>query len=203
MNKNYIILMSMLLVLAAGLLLLPEKNNPKQMNPEELMWDIVQPTRYVTTDDVAKSIIEQDPLLMLVDVRSESDFQDFALSGAINLPLEGFASDDTRAELDYPKKNIVFYSNDDLRADQAWVLAKRLGFNNVYVLRGGLNQWIKTIIQPVEPAQTASAEEFSQYTFRKGASLFFTGTKLSTTATTKESVVVTRKKKSSAVAGGC
>ncbi len=203
MNKNFFILMGMLLVLAAGLLLLPEKNNSKQMNPEELMWDIAQPTRYITTDEVAKMVIEKDPLLLLVDVRPEKAYEDFSLTGALNVPLDSFAVGYARDRLSFPKRNIVLYSNDDLRADQAWVLAKRMGFNNVYVLAGGLNQWIKTIIQPVAPPETASSEEFSLYTFRKGASVYFTGAKLQQETASREPVNIIRKKKTSAVAGGC
>jgi len=203
MNKNYIILMAILILLSAGLLVLPEKNNSKQLNPELLMWDIVQPTRYVSTDEVAKMIIEHDPLLMLVDVRSEDEFQAFSLTKAFNLPLDSFALDYVKESLTVQDENIVLYSNDDLKADQAWVIAKRLGINNVYVLKGGLNCWISTIIKPEAPDETASTATWDNYAFRKGASMYFTGADISSPSETAVEVNVTRKKKAKVAEGGC
>ncbi len=203
MNKNYIILMGILILLAAGLLVLPEKNNSKELNPELLMWDIVQPTRYVSTDEVAKMIIEHDPLLMLVDVRSEEEYQAFSLTKAFNLPLDSFALDYVKEALTVEDENIVLYSNDDLKADQAWVIAKRLGINNIYVLKGGLNCWIETIIKPEAPDETAPTTAWDNYSFRKGASMYFTGAEISAPQEISTEVIVTRKKKAKVAEGGC
>lgn len=203
MNKNYIILMGILILLAAGLLVLPEKNNSKELNPELLMWDIVQPTRYVSTDEVAKMIIEHDPLLMLVDVRSEEEYQAFSLTKAFNLPLDSFALDYVKEALTVEDENIVLYSNDDLKADQAWVIAKRLGINNIYVLKGGLNCWIETIIKPEAPDETAPTSAWDNYAFRKGASMYFTGAEISAPQEISTEVIITRKKKAKVAEGGC
>ena len=46
-----------MLVLGGGLFLLPEKNNNKDVNPEEIMWSTVQLKSFITTDEVAKMII--------------------------------------------------------------------------------------------------------------------------------------------------
>lgn len=203
MNKNYIVLMGMLILLSAGLLFLPSKSNSKQLNPEKLMWDIVQPTRYVSTDEVAKMIIEHDPLLMLVDVRPADEYQAFSLTNALNIPLDSFALDYAKYALSVEDVNVVFYSNDDLRSDQAWVIAKRLGKKNIYVLKGGLNCWVQTIIQPEMPPETASTEDFNRYDFRKGASMYFTGAEIASPQEASVELIVTRKKKTKVAEGGC
>ena len=97
----------------------------------------------------------------------------------------------------------MFISNDDIKADQAWVLAKRLGFDNMYVMRGGLNGWMRTIIQPVEPPEHAPLTEFATYEFRKGAKLYFTGAKMENSKPGKVKVTVKRRKKVKAASGGC
>jgi hypothetical protein len=79
-----------------------------------------------------------------------------------------------------------------------------MGFNSIYVLQGGLNCWIRKIIQPVEPPETASQDEIDLYQFRKGASAFFTGAVVEAPdAGGKAGVKVVRRKKGAAVAGGC
>ncbi len=193
-----------MLVLGGGLFLLPEKNNNKDVNPEEIMWSTVQSTRFITTDEVAKMIIENDPTLELIDVRSEDDYAEFSLEKAINIPLDSIATEDYQQYLGIKGLKAIFYSNDDIKADQAWVIAKRLGYKNIYVMKGGLNSWMTTIIEPVKPVETASSEEFELYGFRKGASIYFTGSNIETPGNDTKAVInVTRKKKQSVVEGGC
>ena len=204
MNRNYIILALIFIILAGGILILPERENYQQIPPEELMREIIAPTRYVTTDQVSDMIIQHDPTLMLVDVRKEYDYFEYSLPGALNIPLDSLMSDDYRDYLDVDDINIVFFSNDDIMADQAWVISKRMGYRNLYVMKGGLNYWIKTIIQPERPDETASKEEFERYNSRKGASMYFTGADVSTPdQLDKTPVPVQRKKKSTVAEGGC
>lgn len=202
MNKKYIFLALLLIVLAGGLLLLPEKENLKQIPPEELMIDIMQPSRYVTTDQVARIIIGNDPTLQLVDLRSEEEYSAYSLPGAINIPFDSLLLESSADYFKIEGMSYVFFENDDIKSDQAWILTKRLDYKNMYVLTGGLNRWINTIIKPQIPPETASSEEFDLYDFRKGASLYFTGSKIET-ADVKAEIKVVRKKKSNAAEGGC
>ena len=204
MNRNYIILAIIFLILAGGLFFLPERENYQQIPPEELMREVVAPTRYVTTDQVADLIIQHDPTLMLVDVRNAADYLEFSLPDAINIPLDSIMSGDYLSYLNIEDMNIVLFSDDDIRADQAWVIAKRMGIKSIYVMRGGLNRWISTIIQPVLPDETAPESAFELYNSRKGASIYFTGAEVSVPDQEgKKSVPIQRKKKSTAAEGGC
>lgn len=203
MNKNYFWLIALLIIISGGLLFLPERNNLVEEKPENLMWDISQPTRYITTDAVAKMIIEKDPLFQLVDVRADYSYEEFSLPRAFNILVDSLLTEDADLILDTEDINTIFYSDDDMKADQAWVIAKRLGYNNIYVMKGGLNCWIRTIIQPEPPAETAPITEFDLYEFRKGASLYFTGAEISFDTGEKQTLSVTRRKKEAVAEGGC
>ena len=204
MNRNYIYLTILMLALAAGTLFLHKEKDFQQIKPEELLYDIIQPTRYVSTDQVARMIIDKDPTLELVDVRNPEDFQKFSLTNAINVPIDSILTDYGQQFFGLPGTKVVLYSNDDILADQFWVLSQRLGFENIYVMKGGLNRWIETIIRPPEPPEEAPYTAFEQYQFRKGAQMYFTGAKVSQTTTKKKTkVVVKRKKKKVEASGGC
>lgn len=204
MNKTYIYLTVLILALSVGIFFLPERDNEKNITPEELMWEVVQPTRYVTTDQVAAMIIEKDPTLALIDVRSTDEYEAFSLPASVNIPLDSIVVDSYREYLGIEDMNAVFYSNDDIKADQAWVIARRMGYKNIYVLKDGLNCWIKTIIQPERPVETASKEAFELYSFRKGASMYFTGAELLESEEGQKSEITVKRKKKKAVAeGGC
>lgn len=203
MNRNYIFLTILMLVLAAGTLFLTMDDEPNQIDPEELLQEIIQPTRYVTTDQVAKMIIQGDPSLMLIDVRSEDEYESYTLPGAINIPLESLLAEGNLDYFGIPGTKVVFVSNDDIKADQMWVLTKRLGFDSMYVLKGGLNYWMQTIIDPERPSGDAPYAEFETYTFRKGAQMYFTGAGTEDSDAGKVDVQVRRREKTNVAAGGC
>ncbi len=202
MNRNYIFLTALMLVLAFGTFFISTNNTPKQINPKTLLWETIQPTRYVSTDHVAKMIIDKNPALELVDVRSNEEFNKFSLPNSINVPLDSILNESSIDYFGIPGMNVVFISEDGIKADEAWVLTKRLGFNSSYVMKNGLNGWIETIIQPKEPSEGAPITAFETYQFREGAKMFFTGAKVETTAN-KKKVVFKRKKKAVVAAGGC
>lgn len=203
MNRNYIFLTALMLLLAFGTFFVSNSNKQKQIDTQKLLWEIIQPTRYVSTDQVAKMIIQKDPTLELIDVRSADEYAKFSLPNSINVPLDSIVNESSMDYFGIPGTNVVFFSNDDIKADEAWVLVKRLGFNATYVMKGGLNTWIETIIQPKEPSEESPRTAFETYEFRKGAQLFFTGAKLEKTTTKKKKVVIKRKKKAVVASGGC
>ena len=145
------------------------------LTPEQLLLNVSNNERYASTDQVADWIINQDPNLRLVDVRDHAAFDAFSLPGAINIPFEKLLDTDNKVLLDCERYMIVFYSNDDLTAANAWMLARRIGCNNTYVIQGGLNRWTENILSPSPPGELASAEEIELYNFRKAAGQFFIG----------------------------
>ncbi len=204
MNKAYYILAVFLLLLGIGLVVLPDREHYDEASPRELLSDLKNPSRFISTDKVAEMIIDQDPTLLLVDVRDMYDFLDYSLPRAHSIPLEEILMNDWIDSLSYNRSMIVLFSNSDILADQAWILLKRENYNNIHVLKGGLNCWFETIIQPSPPAETAADEEIDRYQFRKGASIYFLGgTAPVEQETGTQAVVVKRKNKTKVVEGGC
>lgn len=203
MNRNYILLTILMLALAVGTMFLTMEHEPNQIDPEELLQEIIQPSRYVTTDQVAKMIIQGDPSLMLIDVRDDYEYSDYTLPGALNIPLDSLLVNDNLSYLGIPGTKVVFVSNDDIKADQMWVLTKRLGFGSTYVLKGGINCWMETIIDPQRPNEDAPYQEFETYSFRKGAQMHFLGASTGESDESKVDVQVRRREKTNIAAGGC
>lgn len=203
MNRNYIFLTILMLVLAAGTFFLKKSTDPKQIEPRQLLREIIQPTRYVSTDQVAKMMIQKDPSLELIDVRSAEDFETFSLPNSINVPLDSLLNSSNLMYFGIPGTKVIFIANDDIQADQAWVLTKRLGYKSTYVMTGGLNRWMETILQPVEPSETEPNTAFETYALRKGAQQYFKGGTAEPQETPKVKVEVVRQKKTVTKSGGC
>ena len=204
MQKRYIILAVLFLAVTFALTQLPEKGERIPVKPEEMLLKANDDSRYLSTHFIAKRLIERDPSLFLIDVRMMYEFEEYNIPGSFNIPLEEITLPDWEAYVDQDAMDIVFYSNSDIYADQAWMLCAQKGYKNLYVMKGGLNEWFKTIISPTPPDETASLEAFEQYSFERAASIYFGGTPVGAeSAPPPKKDVVVRKKQKKAAEGGC
>ena len=132
-------------------------------------------SRFVSSDLLAKRIIDEDPSIMIIDVRTDFEYDEYSIPGAINVPAE-FILDEQYAEIFMDEnKEYILYSNASIYSDKAWNLLTQTGKDKVFVLEGGLNNWFTTIMLPEKPMPDAQDSEFDLYSFRKGASLYFGG----------------------------
>jgi rhodanese-related sulfurtransferase len=206
MNKKYVILAGLLILLGIGLAVLPARQNPKEIEPGQLMTEIMSQSRYLSTDEVARKIIEKDPAYIYVDVRDAAQFNSFSLPGSINVPLSQLLDSTNTMLLNQKVKNVVFLSNGDITAEKAWLLCRRMGYEHLYVMQGGLNRWAETIMNPPAPLASAPSQDFDTYEFRKGACAYFGGAAVTAPLqpnTVPPKVVVKAKKNSAPAAGGC
>jgi sulfur-carrier protein adenylyltransferase/sulfurtransferase len=149
--------------------------HPYKLNANQLLTEASNTSQFLGPDAVADMIVQKDPNLQLIDVRTPDEFMKFSLPGAINIPLPDLLSDEFKDVLDQEVKMNVFYSNGTLQANEAWMITTQLGYKNNYVLQGGLNYWAETIMNPTAPATTSPDEELAKYDFRQGASMALGG----------------------------
>ncbi|MDX9882687.1 MAG: rhodanese-like domain-containing protein [Prolixibacteraceae bacterium] len=197
-------------IIPLGLIIaaVPENTTrPYKLTAEELLNEVSEGQQFMSPDEIAHMIISNDPSLQLIDVRSVAEYEKFSLPNAINVPLENLLSAEYVDILNQDVKLNVFYSNSSSHANQAWMITRQLGYNNNYVLQGGLNYWVETIMNPEKPAEGSPNEEFAKYDFRKGASDALGGgvAVSSGTSTGKPSVTppIVKNKKKKGVQGGC
>ncbi len=177
-----------------------------KLTAQELLVEAQEGAQFMSTDEIADAVIQKDPSFQLIDVRAQDEFEKFHLPNAINIPLTDILSDEWADFLDQDVKMNVFYSNGNLKSNEAWMITRQLGFENNYVMQGGLNYWAETIMDPKAPASTSPDDEIAKYDFRKGASMALGGGAVSSTNSTKKSSskpVIKRRKKKKRAAGGC
>ena len=170
---RYMALAGILIILAGGLVLLPKYEKHEGIKPEELLSRVISPERYISTDKLAEILVNQDPSYLLIDIRDEGSYNNYTLPNAINIPLAKLLDEDSEGFLNQNQYNVVLFSNENFYADQAWVLCNRLDYKNLRVLKGGINQWYNTIINPLKPTENMPAVAFELFSFRKAASMYF------------------------------
>jgi rhodanese-related sulfurtransferase len=179
---------------------------PYKLTAQQLLEEIREGTQFVSTDQVADMVIQNDPSLQLIDVRTKDEYDNFHLPGAINVPLSSILSEEFEDVLNQDVKMNVFYSNGSTKSNEAWMITRQLGFLNNYVLQGGLNYWAETIMNPQEPASTSADDELARYDFRKGASAALGGGALQASTESAPNAPkppIKKRPMKKRVAGGC
>lgn len=98
---------------------------------------------HVTAVELARWIRDDKPRLRVLDIRADSEFDDFHIPGATRVPLAEIA----RMPLD-SATTYVLYSEGGTHAAQGWFLLRARGMKNVFFLRGGLYEWLEQVMNP-------------------------------------------------------
>jgi len=207
MERKYTILAILLVVLAFGLVILPEKKEQKEIEPGVLLSALAENSRYLSVDLVTQRIVENDPTLLLIDLRPAVQFKLFSLPGSINIQPDSLLSASSLELLNQPAKDKVLYGNSDLVSEEAWLIITRNSIKQMYIMKGGLNEWYNTIIKEKPANSAASSSDLDLLSFRNAARQFFVGTgevsKAPVPQKKRENIQVIRKAPEATSGGGC
>lgn len=135
-----------------------------RMAPE--MDQALAERRVQIEDGELLSLMHNDRLnLIMIDVRSESDYNLFHLLDAEHVELSRIPESLARLQQEPDNTVVVVMSNGERAATQAWRILTAESVPNAYILGGGLNGWIETFgdLSFIEdhPAQAAGDDELS------------------------------------------
>jgi rhodanese-related sulfurtransferase len=163
-----------LLCLGFILAMLPLSGNISFMvKPQKLMAEILNEKTFFTVDQVARFIVSEDTSVQIIDLRSPEEFRQFNIPGSINFPYNELLKNDPRIYLNKSNTRYIFYSNGDINSNYSLVIAKGLNYKNIYVMKGGLNEWFGTIMNSNFTGDRISARENAMYETRTRAKRIF------------------------------
>lgn len=122
-----------------------------QVHPGELLATIEDPKLHV----------------VMLDVRTEADYNLFHLEDARHIPLDSLPNLVPEL-LKEPANTVVFVmSNDETRATEAWKYLVAESVPNVYILEGGINRWLEYFAAEDEQIQplVSAPEDALRFTF--------------------------------------
>ena len=124
---------------------IPQENADPTVNTFTYSADEMVEKRLVqiAPAELFKTVYNQGINLIMLDVRPESDYNLYHVNDALNVPLDKLPRiiPDLLTE---PPANSVFVlmSNDETAATDAWKQLAASSVPNVYILEGGINNWI-------------------------------------------------------------
>jgi rhodanese-related sulfurtransferase len=130
---------------------------------------VLNAVKTMSADELAFRIIDHEPKLRIVDIRSPDSFSTFALPGSRNIPVDEFFSKENDAFFSSRHTKKVIVADDDSQARAACVLLQKLGYENMAALQGGFPQFKTLILDSTNLAPTGGRWDEDVRTFRATA----------------------------------
>ena len=112
LTKPRVLLSTVIIIMGLIIAAVPQNTTlPYKLTAAQILDEIKSGTQFIHPDQVAQMIVEKDPTLQLIDIRSQDEYEKFHLPGAINIPIDDILSEDYLDILDQDVKMNVFYSN--------------------------------------------------------------------------------------------
>lgn len=169
----------LLVTVAFIIAFLPTKsiNSFNERSETKVFAKVVNEKHQISTDEVAYNMLHKETQSLIIDVRNESAYSKFHLPGAINIPYTEITSDKWQNALLNKNGKTVLVSNGGILAEKSFILLTRMGYDKIYVLDGGINQFVKDIFHTPKPDKNVIKKEIhDQYRFRqRAAKVFRTG----------------------------
>ena len=179
-----------------------KQNKANQLNPNSLLEVSMHKQFNLSVDEVARYIVRGETDFLLIDLRTPEEYKAFNIPGSINIPYKDLLHKDFGGYLDQDELKNIFYSNGDIVASQAWTLCAGMGYENNYLMQGGMNEWYKTVMESKFSGERISARENALFEVRYKARKLFTEIN-SIPDSLKVMFVEAKRKKEKQLDGGC
>jgi rhodanese-related sulfurtransferase len=164
-----------LLSLGFTLALLPSSGTLSfSVKPGKLMADALDNKSFFSVDQVARFLITEDSTVRVIDLRTPEEFRAFNIPGSVNIPYREFLNGDPGRFINSGEIKNIIYSNGDFESNYAFILARGMNYNNVFVMKGGLNEWFSSVMNSSFTGERISARENALFETRTRARKMFT-----------------------------
>ena len=159
-------------VLAVGIVLavLPDYKTRLISRAASASYDSAHPVPLISSDELAFRIIDHDPNIRIIDVRSKTDSTKMSLPGAVAIPVMSMFGKEWRDVLAQAHIKKIFVADGESEEKSAAHLAVLLGYENVLILREGLDDFAASVMHPGPPASAGARGDQDVYRFRQKAS---------------------------------
>jgi rhodanese-related sulfurtransferase len=155
------------LLIGVGIILAFLPFNPSdsfRLKADELLSRSVSEEMYFSVDQVARFVNSEDSTVQIIDLREADEFKVCNIPGSVNIPFHDLLNPMWEPVLNQKQVKNILYGNDDQTANYAWTIVTGMGYDHNYIMKGGLNEWFKTVMlsqysgEKITPAENARFE---------------------------------------------
>lgn len=167
--KLYYGLTGLAVIIGLSAFVLPDRKEDLINKVSDKIFIETSLVKMMTSDELAFRLIDNDPDLQIIDMRTQKEFNEMSLPKSTNMTPENLFEKDAHLLLSIKGKKNVFIGNNEFESKKAALLTDELGFANVYALKGGLNKFKADILDFRMPDVTNTRDEAATYRFRTKA----------------------------------
>ncbi|HCY42917.1 MAG TPA: hypothetical protein DHV48_16500 [Prolixibacteraceae bacterium] len=145
-----------------------------QLKADELLSLSVSGDMYFSVDQVARFVNNEDSTVQIIDIRSAEQYRECNIPGSVNIPFSELLNPLWEPTLNQKEIKTIFYGNGDQTANYAWTIVTGMGYSNSYVMKGGLNEWFKTVMLSQYSGEKITPAENARFENRLNARKIFT-----------------------------
>ena len=165
----------LLIMLSMILALLPLTSNRSfTAEPHKLLADLRSEEASLSVDQIAEYIVREDSTIQLIDLRTPEKFRKLTIPGAVNVQYKDLISKDPDIWLGNKDIKSIFYSDSDTEQSFALAFARGLGYDNTFIMNGGIAEWMDTIVESKFSGERITARENALFETRRRAGEMFT-----------------------------
>ncbi len=168
--KLYIGLTGLAIVLGLSSFILQDRKTIYLNEVEDEQYVKNYALKTITVDELAFRLIDNDASLQILDFRPEKDYTAFNLPRSHSFTIDNLFGKEAGEFLLKKNKRTVFIADNEINTRKAAIIADKLGYADVSVLKGGLNRFITDIIEFEKPGESTSLQEANTFRFREKAS---------------------------------
>lgn len=108
----------------------------------EMLEKVSTPSQYLEISE-AKDLIQNDTIIF-IDIRTPREYLNFHITNAQNVPFDRLLDDEFIEILENDQMKIL-YGSTSVGSNAAWMILTQYGYNKLYVLDGGVPDWISQV----------------------------------------------------------
>ncbi len=155
--------------------------------------------------ELEKVLNKKEGNVVLIDIRNSFDFAKGHIPGSLNITAANLLNEENIRQLEEWKNSnikVVFYHDDQLQANGAWMLFRQIGYSNTFVLLGGYHYYASHKNNLKQSGGTC-LKGTPKYDFAAVAKKRSAVSDEGSSVKPAKKVKVRRKKKAKAASGGC
>lgn len=158
-------------VIALGILFIfmPDRKTDLTNKVSNPNYAGAHPVKVMDVDELAFRIVDMEPNIKIIDIRSAQEFAKLSLPGSSNIQQADFFGKEWAASFSQRHVKKVLVGDNEAQEHTAYLLLQELGYENLAVLQGGFNAFDKTILNPSIFVPTGSKWDNDVIQFRQQA----------------------------------
>lgn len=158
------------IIIAISSFMFPERKSTLLTKVNDIQYIKSYNLDIMTSDELSFRIMNEDKRLQIIDFRAGKEFEKFSLPQSSSFVVDNLFEKEPNKLLTLQHKVNVFVADDELSERKMAIIAIELGYKDIKILKGGLNEFKNLILSFNSSNDTTSQSEKDTQRFRLRAS---------------------------------